>query len=382
MKRMAASVVIMLCSACTTGDVGDAEFSSPYPSWTLSPDPTVRIGGGDQRPEYQLFRVVNATRLSDGRLVAANRGSSELRYFDSSGNHLGTVGGAGDGPGEFGTIWDLARGEGDTVLVFSGSNRLSYVSADQEVVATRSFVRSVSSTQCHGEARRHLHPSGSVISSLAQRLGEPCRPQVERDVYRRNALVARFEPESNAVDTLGVFAGTERVPGGLLSFERELVIAVGSRQVYAADSGGNDIFVLSLTGDTVGILGVPWEEQRLSAAAVRARGGSDRHSYSEFYPRVGRMVADPAGGVWVMAYPKATARLAAYQLLFPPSEEFYFHPDGFRWRVVADNGAVVAEVKTPPGLFLLEIGVNYVLGVEQDDIGLESLALYELRREP
>jgi len=51
--------------------------------WRLSETPTVDIGESDDDPNYQLYSVVGALRLADGRIVVANSGSSELRFFDA-----------------------------------------------------------------------------------------------------------------------------------------------------------------------------------------------------------------------------------------------------------------------------------------------------------
>jgi len=70
-------------------------------AWTLGPTPTLRIGGLDGAPEYELFRVAGARRLDDGRIVIANSGTHELRFYDADGTYLQSVGREGDGPGEF-----------------------------------------------------------------------------------------------------------------------------------------------------------------------------------------------------------------------------------------------------------------------------------------
>src|SRR5690606_16795253 len=69
--------------------------------WHLSPEPLVEIGVLDGAPEDQLFRVVGARRLGDGRIVVANSGTHELRFYDAQGRHLRSVGREGEGPGEF-----------------------------------------------------------------------------------------------------------------------------------------------------------------------------------------------------------------------------------------------------------------------------------------
>lgn len=70
-------------------------------AWSIGAQPSVAIGSVDSGEADQLFRVADATRLSDGRIVIANTGSNELRVFNPDGSHAGTWGGLGDGPGEF-----------------------------------------------------------------------------------------------------------------------------------------------------------------------------------------------------------------------------------------------------------------------------------------
>lgn len=69
--------------------------------WRIGPEPVVTIGKREGEDPYLLNLVRGATRLRDGRIVVANGGSGELRFFDSLDNHLATRGGVGEGPGEF-----------------------------------------------------------------------------------------------------------------------------------------------------------------------------------------------------------------------------------------------------------------------------------------
>ena len=72
----------------------------PGQEWRLSPEPVVDIGGGETE-EQQLFRVAGALRLGNDRIAIADGGSMELRFYDSNGGHEKSVGGRGEGPGEF-----------------------------------------------------------------------------------------------------------------------------------------------------------------------------------------------------------------------------------------------------------------------------------------
>src|SRR3990172_11474668 len=84
---------------------------SPGREWRLSEKPTLDLGGGTAA-DHELGHIAGATRLSDGRVVVADQSTLQLRFYNASGR-LNSVGGKGQGPGEFkdfGTINRLAGG--------------------------------------------------------------------------------------------------------------------------------------------------------------------------------------------------------------------------------------------------------------------------------
>lgn len=83
---------------------------------TLSGEPVLTIGGAGAAPEQEFSGIAGVVRLSDGRIVVADGGSGELRYFDSQGKLLGKSGGPGQGPGEFRRLSFVGRLAGDSIL--------------------------------------------------------------------------------------------------------------------------------------------------------------------------------------------------------------------------------------------------------------------------
>jgi hypothetical protein len=79
--------------------------------------PVVSIGSAQGEPEYELYRVFGASRLSDGRIALVNQGSQELRFYDAEGRWLSNSGRGGQGPGEFLDAFYLWVLPGDTLLV-------------------------------------------------------------------------------------------------------------------------------------------------------------------------------------------------------------------------------------------------------------------------
>ena len=66
-------------------------------AWRLDSAPLIDIGGDTGDPNAELYRVVSALRLDDGRIVIANGGSHQLLFYGPSGGYGGAAGGRGDG---------------------------------------------------------------------------------------------------------------------------------------------------------------------------------------------------------------------------------------------------------------------------------------------
>ncbi len=88
--------------------------------WLIGPEPGVSIGSSDGEEPDLLYRAMDATILADGRILVANGGSGELRFFDSEGSHLASSGGQGEGPGEFLQLRSLEPWPGDSIAAWFG----------------------------------------------------------------------------------------------------------------------------------------------------------------------------------------------------------------------------------------------------------------------
>ena len=88
--------------------------------WRIGPEPRVSIGRREGEDPCLLYRAMDATILPDGRIVVANGGSGELRFFDSAGSHLTSRGGQGEGPGEFLGLRSLEPWPGDSIVAWFG----------------------------------------------------------------------------------------------------------------------------------------------------------------------------------------------------------------------------------------------------------------------
>lgn len=388
---------LLLCLGLITAceGPGDSEISSNRRTIALSESPIVTIGGIDDRPDYLVHQLVDALRLSDGRIVIAQRSTSDVRYYSSSGEHLRTSGQEGDGPGEFRRILAMIRAPGDTIVVLSASPGITWLSP------TGDYVRS-SRVVPWGRDRHPCRIAGSDwlgfedaswVTVFDDNLGIGGCPPLESGVRRVSGLVERMDLGAEVFDTLGVFPSTERNGASFRVFGRNLVVAAGPTALLAADSGGDSIVVVDMGGAVVRAMPIPFAARPVpeSAKGVKERppvnvppgvpkppGIDAPYEYPESYPRLARLLWDRSGYVWVMKYPELAEPLASYRLSLVHA--FLVPEGGAEWAVLDEHGSVVAQVTTPRGFFPLEVGESYVLGVSMDDYDVQAVQVYELRR--
>ncbi len=109
-----------------------APLWGPEEGWRLSEEPLLTIGAVEGADEYQLYRVRSALRLPDGRIVIANSGTNELRFYGHGGTHLFTRGGEGGGPGEFRSMGEMSI-LGDSLFIYDfGQMRMTVYSTTGE----------------------------------------------------------------------------------------------------------------------------------------------------------------------------------------------------------------------------------------------------------
>lgn len=138
-RRLKNGVGVLLLSAglalagCAESGSDPGEEASTG-EWSLQEE--VRIGGHDEGPE--LFgQIADLAVDADGRILVLDQQASELRVFGPEGEHEATLGGPGEGPGEFtrpngvtihpddGSIWVMSAGR-YTVFEADGTFRTTH----------------------------------------------------------------------------------------------------------------------------------------------------------------------------------------------------------------------------------------------------------------
>lgn len=345
--------------------------------WRIGPEPSVTIGKVEGDEPYLLLWATGASRLSDGRIVVANSGSSEIRLFDASGIHLATWGGRGEGPGEISAdLLTVEQWAGDSIVaLFSGQGHEVSV-YDSEGRFGRSFrllreerFRVTWSVRADGTILATAYAGGDDLAieiwngdgTFAVSLGKfPFR-----EVYRLSG-------------------GPEGGRGGVavVAYSLDLAAGLWGDLAFVGVTNRYEIKAFRVDGTLARIVRrdhVPrattsrdrdhYVEQQLAMWADLPdrlndiRKGAEATPLAKTFPAFRSALGDAAGHLWVREYDiPGEARPAPLWTVFDP------------------GGRVLGFVETPKGLGVLEIGEDYILGRTMDELGVESIQLWPLER--
>ena len=129
-------------SVSVTDSAGVRVVESSGPAWSagagwrLGTEPTLTIGAVTGDLNYLFQGISHVLRLEDGTIVVADRGANELRLFDAAGGFIRSLGGPGEGPGEFQLLNEVWT-RGDTILVSDNiQSRISVFGRGGDVLET------------------------------------------------------------------------------------------------------------------------------------------------------------------------------------------------------------------------------------------------------
>ena len=356
------------------------------PAWSVGAEPVLEIGIADGAFEYQLAGVSDAARFADGRVAVANGGSGEIRIYGADGRWLASLGRPGGGPGEFQVLGGVLVLPGDSVLGFDGAARrltlftpagtlASTIPIEPPLMAPRSDVSQLD--------------DGSLVwvSSGADAEARPVGT-----VYRPRSQLLRYRRADAVLDTIGTFPGHEvaiarigdAVVPGVPLLGRRIVHTTHGARVYVGLQERFEIGVYAPDGALRQVIRAPADDLAVTPSLVedfrrrileRARGEDPMmvpalESYLKAAPAApgrpahGSLHVDAAGNLWVAE---------DNPLPIGGSEPT-------RYTVFDGQGRMLGPVTLPERFRLFEIGGDYVLGAWQDELDVEYVRVYPLRR--
>ncbi len=360
-----------------------APIWEPAQVWRLAPKPSIDFASLGDQPEYQLFSVAGAVTLSDGTVVVANQGTSEIRYYAPDGSYLATVGGEGDGPGEFNYISTISPISGDSILVSDPFSRRTTTFDSQGNFGTTTQLAdlgpSFGTHQVFPLSTSHLIalPWATVL-----RQGGLSYTGLARPV----SPVVRFTRSGELVDTLLSVPGNEVWVGTGQSIEvipniRPLVTLATRDEFYTGLAEEMEIHRYSGDGVLQAIMRIPSYDLQMTPEEVtrshedflsRARNESDRRRMQatldaapprDRRPAYSQFLVDPLGNLWVAH---------TFIRMFEPRYEALevFNSEG-RW---------LGTFTLPEPMRVLEVGGDYLTAVYTDNFDVETLRIYPLYR--
>ena len=348
--------------------------------WRIDPEPVVSIGVLEGDEAHLLFQASDAIRLADGRIVIANRGSAELRIFDSNGIHLATRGGLGEGPGEFADLWRVERWPGDSIVAWYAPGRgagMSVFDADGNYGRTFRLedvgvLFSPSFATTDGSILATRIPEGGDTAVFQLRDGEgrvrssfgthPGSEPYGMTVDGRRQLSWKTFGRSPVWATWGHLVaightGRYEIKGFRAdgSLERIVRRNLVPRTPTPADIEAN---ILARMGGTRGM-------SDAEAARARAEWLSRYRDVpvAEHLPAFESIMTDAVAHLWVEEYES-------------PTDDF----SARLWTVFDLEGRVLGFFETPKDWRILEIGEDYFLVRVLNELGVESVQLWRLDR--
>ncbi len=352
-------------------------------AWQLAAQPTVDIGVLEGEPEYQLFQVRDALRLPDGRIVVANAGTNEVRFFDDEGTHLRSVGRQGSGPGEFEGLGILRPFPGDSLLAYDFNlTRASVFDADGTF--GRSY-RVVPPTEGGFGFAVGAFSDGTLIIRSPQLF----QGGLSEGAQRRDEDHYTISTSGAFLDSVGTFPGGEQFIETARDGDSFMVMLVqppfGRTSVLAAHGmhfcfGSSDTYEVRCFGADgtlerivrrsvpprpVTPADVAGDRQRRLAdadddnARRRLERRLDEMPVPATMPPYDEIEMDAAGNLWVREY--------AWQ----SGVERH-------WTVFDAEGRMLGDVTTPAGFRVTQIGAAFVLGVFEDEFEVQHVRLYAL----
>lgn len=364
--------------------------------------PELRIGSLDD-PAFAFTRISRLATLPDGTILTFHGQEQVIRRWTAQGEPNGTIGGEGEGPGEFRSVREFGV-FGDTVWAMDSRGfRATYFAADGEVIETVTVPASIGE---RGMAPSELPPRPqrpfrdrtlhAVPPAFSQAVatGELTEVTHYRMARDGSLLDSLWTQETRSTDNLAILregGGTfTRQPFGDsdISVTHDDGISILDRRTpESAEGAAVRVTRLDVGGDTLFHTALPFRPVPLNAAQVDSAANEVADGLASFMvDRLGLSVSDLQSDVYDAMYAPAFWPWAAALFLTRDGSTWVRLADSSRpgqveWRILDDVGEPDATLFTPEGLRVLHVEGDELLGVETDEFDVEYIVRYRIRAE-
>ena len=356
----------------------------PGAGWRVD-SATVTVGTTDGEVGQQLHLVNGAVRLSDGTLIIANGGSTQLLRYDRDGRFLGASGGEGEGPGEFRAIEWIGRIRGDSIITWDrGLNRVT--------VFTPAGAYARDYTPGLTENPMSLVVKGMVsdIRILMARGASFIPADGVLGVQRQPITARLIDSTGREIAAIGPFPGetVQLAPGRTPNSMTRMPVPLGASTLFVA--GGDAVYVIDteafairrygLDGKLNAIVRRPYTPIPVQpedvAAVIEAllervppikeirdgmRVNLERVPPAATIPAIRAGHVDSEDNLWVQEGGRPRA------------------PD-VRWSIFEPKGRWLGDITLPAALQILEIGSDYMIVRDRNELDVERVRVLALHR--
>lgn len=351
------------------------EFTAPF---VFSSQPLYAYGNGPE--DYSFRRIWRGALLPDGSAAVIDALNAELILVAPDGTFQGVLAGRGDGPGELDRPIDVFSLGGDTILVDDqGHGRLTFFAAGAATsqIDTRPLL---------GRSARVLGRDAAgrlLLASSRYQTGFP-------EPWLQGHMIL-FDIEAGQIDTVAAYDWMPASPaegpinpfgvGGMVVAVAQSFVQVRTDlpEVTWRNSDGTVHQVVRWRSPPVYPSEDDWRRFQSSMRDRLRVANPQIQSEDEFEGFMQRILAD-------------------YELMadepLPLFDGLFGDREGRVWlerfaagsevgiasgySILASDGTWLGDVRTPVGVRLLDVSRNRALGVVTDDLGVESIMLYEL----
>ena len=348
--------------------------------WIIDPDPIVDLALSGIGPSHEFFGVGSVMQRPDGSLAVTDRNSQEVRVYSESGEFQGSLGGPGQGPGEFSNLQRI-KNAGDTLLALDYDGRVTVVAPDLAVIRTLNLPYTTTDLYYLGSGR--ILTESWSLATWQDAANELVRPP--------EALML-FDLEGTRVDSIGETLGAEsyvhreeerRLDYAALFGKRSHITVLGHR-IFRGPSDMMQVEELNMSGGVVRILRVAGYPLDLTDARISAE--------REAYLTMGRPPGTPVSRSrrqLVAALPAPATRPAYSEMFVDPSGALWLElyrgmseqdrPQ--EWLILDADGTWLGTVEVPDRFRVTDITMEAVLGVWRDELDVEHPQMLRLTRD-
>ncbi len=343
----------------------------------MEPEPVLSIGGPDAIGPGQFLGVLHVQVDSRGRLWVADGASAEIRIFHDDGAHWKTLGGRGEGPGEFRRVGLLGGFAGDSIAVWdNGLGRLTVYGPEGSLVRTRAL-----QAEDGGPLRcADVFRDGSLLCQL---------PTV---LMASSLTPGQLLGDSVRLVRVGVEAGgTRQLPVTTVAGPTWLWTGEAQVPLPFTTNAGFDI-----RGESVLLVQGPFFRVRMLEDGVLSRVYAldrDPRPVTEFDVEAYRGFAEEyvpdrrrTGFLSALDHPSIPGRLPAYSRVLSASDGTIwvrrYTADPLApavWDVFGPEGDGLGSVTAPRGFSAMSIRDGRIVGVWRDEMGVEHVRAYRLK---